>query len=98
MKKLIAELKSANVPTLGISNAFDIALYRLPDGHYELVVFMKLQFFFKNNHPHIWKAHEEEQFMEEWQQSIHDYWGNRIVHDLPSGKTVKLITKKRVAH
>lgn len=91
MKKLIAEQKSINAPRLGIKNAFDTALYQLPDGHYELVVFMKLQFFFKNNRPHTWKSHEEEQFMEEWQQSIHDFWGNRIIHELPSGKTVKLV-------
>lgn len=91
MKNLIANQKSASIPGLGIRNAFDISLYRLPDGHYELVVFMKLQFFFKNNHPHTWSNHEEDRFMEQWQKSIHDFWGNRIIHNLPSGKTVKLI-------
>ena len=91
MKKLVAELKSARIATMDIDNAFDLSLYQLPNGHYELVVFMKLQFFFKNNHPHIWQIHEEEQFIAEWQQAIHDVWGNKVIHTLPSGSTVTLI-------
>lgn len=91
MKKLIAELKSARIETLDINNAFDLRLYQLPDGHYELMVFMKLQFFFKDNHPHIWDTHEEDSFIEQWQQSIHDAWGNKIIHSLPQGNAVTLI-------
>lgn len=91
MKKLVAEQKSARIHSMDIDNAFDLALYQLPDGHYELVVFMKLQFFFKHNHPHSWENHEEDQFIVEWQQAIHDVWGNKIIHTLPKGSTVMLI-------
>jgi hypothetical protein len=90
MKKCIAELKSARIESIDIDNAFDLTLYQLPDGHYELVVFMKLQFFFKDNHPHNWQVHEEDQFIDQWQQSIHEVWGNRVIHTLPTGYTVKL--------
>ena len=91
MKKHIAQLKSARIETLDINNAFDLTLYQLPDGHYELVVFMKLQFFFKNNHPHSWETYEEDQFIQDWQQAIHDVWGNKDIHTLPSGSKVKLV-------
>ena len=91
MKKRIAELKSARIQSMDIDNAFDLSLYQLPNGHYELVVFMKLQFFFKNNHPHFWETHEEDHFIQEWQQSIHDVWGNRNIHTLPSGNDVMLV-------
>jgi hypothetical protein len=91
MKKLIAEQKSARIHSMDIDNAFDLALYQLPDGHYELVVFMKLQFFFKHNHPHFWENHEEERFIQEWEQAIHEVWGNKVIHALPQGSTVMLI-------
>ena len=91
MKKRIAELKSARIESLDIDNAFDLALYQLLDGHYELVVFMKLQFFFKDNRPHSWETHEEDHFIDQWQQSIHDVWGNKVIHTLPSGFMVNLV-------
>jgi hypothetical protein len=90
MKKLIAEQKSARIESMDIDNAFDLSLYQLPDGHYELVVFMKLQFFFKNNHPHRWERDEEDQFIHEWQNVIHDVWGDKIIHSLPAGNAVTL--------
>lgn len=90
MKKLIAELKSARIESMDIDNAFDLSLYQLPDGHFELAVHMKLQFFFKDNHPHRWDGNEEDQFIHEWQNAIHDVWGNRVIHSLPAGNTVML--------
>jgi hypothetical protein len=91
MRKRIAELKSARIDSLDINNAFDLALYQLPDGHYELLVFMKLQFFFKDNGPHNWESHEEDQFIEQWRQAVHDVWGNKTIHTLPSGSNITLI-------
>lgn len=90
MKKLVAEQKSARIDSLDIDNAFDLSLYQLPDGHYELVVFMKLQFFFKHNHPYRWERNEEDQFIHEWQNIIHDVWGNKVIHSLPTGHRVTL--------
>ena len=91
MKKLIAELKSARIQSMDIDNAFDLSLYQLPDDHYELIVFMKLQFFFKDNETHVWQCHEEDPFIEDWHQAIHDAWGNKLIHTLPSGSKVMLI-------
>jgi len=91
MKKQIAHLGSARIETLDINNAFDLILYQLPDGHYELVVFMKLQFFFENDHPHFWETHEEDQFMQDWQIAIHEVWGNKTIHTLESGRDIKLV-------
>jgi len=90
MKKIIAELKSARIDTMDINNAFDLRLYQLPDGNYELVVFMKLQFFFKDNHPHQWEDTEQDRFIRDWQDAIHKFWGNKIIHALPAGETVWL--------
>jgi len=96
MKKQIAFLKSARIETLDINNAFDLTLYQSPDGHYELVVFMKLQFFFKDNHPHFWEKHEEDQFIKDWERAIHESWGNKIIHTLPSGSDLKLVFEFQV--
>ena len=90
MKTLVKALKSARVETLDINNAFDLSLYQLPDGHYELVVFMKLQFFFSDDHPHTWESHEEDSFILNWQQAIHDVWGNKIIHTVSSGENVTI--------
>lgn len=90
MKILIAEQKSARISDLGINNAFDLSLYQMLDGHYVLEVFMKIQFFFKDNHPHIWFENEEEQFIDNWQKIIHEFWGDKIIHSLPSGEDVTL--------
>ena len=91
MKKLVAEQKSARIETLNINNAFDLSLYQRRDGHFELVVFMKLQFLFKNNHPHVWEKHEQDSFIAQWQQAIHEVWGNKIVHTLDSGEHVAIV-------
>ncbi|MGD8569400.1 MAG: hypothetical protein PVJ39_15045 [Gammaproteobacteria bacterium] len=90
MRTLIAKLESARIESMDINNAFDLSLFQLPHGHYELVVFMKLQFFFKDSHPHRWERHEQDQFIHEWQNVIHDVWGNKIIHSLPAGNTVRL--------
>lgn len=90
MKTLLAELKSARVTMLDIHNAFDLRLYQNPSGDYEIVVCMKLQFFFENNHPHQWDEIEENIFIMEWEQNIHEIWGNKILKTYPDGGKLSL--------
>ena len=90
MKKLISQLKSARIESMDINNAFDLSLYQLPDGNYELSVLMKLQFFFTDNHPHYWEGNEQDCFILEWQDAIQEFWGNKIIHILPAGNSIKL--------
>jgi len=90
MKKLISELKAARIESMDINNAFDLSLYRLPDSNFELSVFMKLQFFFSDNHPHRWEDHEQDRFIQDWQVAIQEFWGDKIIYTLPAGNTIKL--------
>ncbi len=44
--KLIAHEGDVTAGALSVNDAYDLTLYELPNGDYELVLFMKLQFFF----------------------------------------------------
>lgn len=45
---LIASEGDITAGALQANDAYDLSLYRMPNGSYELVVFMKLQFFFES--------------------------------------------------
>ena len=48
-RKLVHSENDIKAGILKVEDAYDLKLYLLPSGHYELVVFMKLQFFFEES-------------------------------------------------
>ena len=65
VKELIHSEKDITAGSLKVRDAFDIRLYKLPSGDYELEVFMKVQFFFEGNALHKWKGGRKVSFRED---------------------------------
>ncbi len=89
-KELIHSEKGITAGALKVDDAFDIRLYKLASGDYELEVFMKLQFFFEGNALSKWKDSEKSLFVKNWERDIKKAWGNKRIRTLPSGKQVML--------
>ena len=89
MRRLIAKEKRVRAYPLDINNAFDLHLYQFTKtSNYQLIVFMKLQFFFYNNDPHFWTVEECEEFVQEWEFHVKEAWGNKVLMELSDGKKV----------
>ena len=91
-EKVIASEKDVTV-TIGSSSthdAFDIYLVKLTDGNYTLIIFMKIQFFFKDGSGGKWISLEKSDFVRKWQLRVKDTWGGRTLKILDSGKTINL--------
>lgn len=87
---LIEKKTSVTAGALKVSDAYDLSLSKMPSGDYEIMVFMKIQFFFKNNTPYVWKPFERTQFMKDWESAIRKSWGGRILKRLSTGNKVFL--------
>ena len=91
MKTLVAKQKGVRAYPLDIKNAFDLKLYRYnATANYQLVVFMKIQFFFYDNDPHLWTEQEADRFIEAWDEQVKEAWGGKTLMQLESGETVYL--------
>lgn len=73
---------------LWFGDGFDLSLVKRSTGDYELVVFMKLQFFFENQGNQRWTATEKTQFVNNWEKAIKGAWGGRVLKNLSGGKKV----------
>ena len=71
-------------------NNYDLYLAKLKSGHYKLIVFMKLQFFFEDDHGLKWAAAAKTKFVNDWKTSVKKKWGTRVIKPLSGGKTVTL--------
>ncbi len=89
-KKLIHSEKDITAGTLKVNDAFDIRLYEISSGDYELEVFMKVQFFFKGSALQKWTGAEKSLFVKNWERDIKKAWGNKNIKTLGSGKHVTL--------
>jgi hypothetical protein len=93
-EKLVARTRDFRAGTIGIkgvNDAYDLYLAGLPDGNYVLIVFMKVQFFFKDSGNEKWSHSEKISFVENWKQIIQNSWGkNRVVKTLKNGKKVSI--------
>lgn len=102
-----AALKSAKVATtpvklafesdvtagdLSANDAYDLTLWRMPNGDLELEIFMKLQFFFESGSGGDWTAAERTSFMSDWKTAIQTAWGQRSLKRLKNGRHVHLRT------
>lgn len=89
-KELILSEKNITSGSLKVNDAFDLRLYKLVSGNYELEVFMKVQFFFEGNALHKWTGAEKSLFVKTWERDIKKAWGNKKIKTLGSGKHVTL--------
>jgi len=75
---------------LSANDAYDLELWKLPNGDFELVIFMKIQFFFEAGPGGEWAVAEKQKFMSEWKTAITTAWSSRNVKALKSGRRVHL--------
>ncbi len=62
----------------------------MPSGKFELVLFMKLQFFFEAGSGGKWTDQEPKKFMKDWEIVVKNYWSGRKIHQTKKGKDVSL--------
>jgi hypothetical protein len=76
----------------GVDDAYDMYLARQRTGDYLLIVFMKLQFFFRDGYDSNlnWTDNEKIQFVSGWQQAVQNTWGGRTLRQLSNRKRVQL--------
>jgi hypothetical protein len=93
-EKLIASKKDYHSGTIvpgGVHDAYDLYLTQTESGAYLLIVFMKVQFFFKDGKNSKWTTSEKNSFVQNWTTSIKNAWGNkRVIKVLSNGKSVTL--------
>jgi hypothetical protein len=77
---------------LSANDAYDLKLWEMPDGSYDLVLFMKLQFFFEDGDAATgnWTDAEKRKFMSDWGVAVRMAWSGRGIKRLRSGKTVSV--------
>lgn len=89
-RKLVHSENDIKAGILKVEDAYDLKLYLLPSGDYELVVFMKLQFFFEGSKGLAWLESDEVSFVKLWETAIKQSWDNKTFKLLSSGKKVRL--------
>lgn len=72
------------------TEAFTQILYELPNGDFELLIKMKVQFFFKSGSGGSWTAQEKIDFMRDWKVAVSSFWsvGNLVS---PEGRRARLV-------
>lgn len=83
---LLAEEDDVTAGSLRVNDAYDLKLKRLSTGDYELLCFMKLQFFFENSSGVAWTDKEKSKFIKDWEVAIKSAWSGRIIKTLPVSK------------
>jgi len=84
-------IRAGSVIPGGVRKAYNLYLVKNSIGNYILIVFMKVQFFFKNGDMKEWSDSEKNIYVQQWVSSIRNSWGNnRVIKTLPDGKTVKI--------
>lgn len=87
---LIHQESDITAGALKVNDAYDLKFRRKVSGDYEVIVFMKIQFFFTGSGAHIWTAFEKTQFMKNWEKEIKKAWGGKILKILSTTKKVYL--------
>lgn len=87
---LLACERRVTAGTLTVNDAYDLLLYRLPDGHFEVVVFMKLQFFFEPGPGGDWTQAQQQRYVRDWRAAIESVWGGHRIHRTACGRSVAL--------
>jgi hypothetical protein len=87
---LIASEGDITGGALKANDAYDLSLYRMPNGSFEVVLFMKLQFFFESGAGGDWTEAEEKKFVRDWRVAVQSAWSGRNIHVTASGKSVSI--------
>ena len=87
---LITQESDITAGALKVNDAYDLKFRKRSTGDYEVIVFMKLQFFFENSGTNIWTAFEKKQYMKNWEKEIKKAWGGRTLKILSTTKKVYL--------
>jgi hypothetical protein len=91
-EKLIAQednIRAGSVIPGGVRKAYNLYLAKNSTSNYILIVFMKVQFFFRNGVDTKWTDSEKNIYVQQWKSSICSAWGNnRVIKTLADGKTV----------
>lgn len=85
-----SDVRAGTIGICGVNDAFDLYLAKLKNGNYNLIVFMKVQFYFTNGDGGNWMRAEMVQFVNDWKFAIKNKWGNKIIKALISTKKVFL--------
>jgi hypothetical protein len=88
--RVVASEGDITAGALRANDAYDLTLYQMPDGSYELVLFMKLQFFFESGSGGDWTPAEKARFISDYQIAVNNAWSGRRIKRLKSGKHVSV--------
>lgn len=89
-EKIIEQENGITGGVLKINDAFDLLLVQLVNGNYELRLFMKLQFYFKDDGINRWLKADKEKFITNWEKRVRTIWGGHVLKVLSSGKSIHL--------
>jgi hypothetical protein len=71
-------------------SAYDLSLVRFPNGDLELVLFMKLQFFFEDGPGGAWSEAARSKYVKDWVVAVTNAWSGRRLRTLKGGKSVSV--------
>lgn len=89
-EKLIAKERDITGGVLKINDAYDLFLLQKPSGDYELRLFMKVQFFFKDDGINRWSKSGKQTFIKSWEKTVRQIWDGHVLKVLSGNKQVKL--------
>lgn len=70
----------------GVNNAYDLYLIQNDcSNNYYLIIYMDLQFIFKDTRDNEWSNYEKTTFVEEFKKEIQDVWGGKLIKTLEDG-------------
>jgi len=94
--QMIATEADVTAGELKVNDAYDLTLLKKPDGNYELQLFMKIQFFFKDDGISRWNKLQQQAFITNWESIIRNSWDNIVIRVLSAGETVALKLKFQI--
>ncbi len=61
------DVRAGSIGICGVNDAFDLYLVKLTSGDYKLILFMKIQFFFKDGNGGKWTHGGKVNFVNDWE-------------------------------
>lgn len=75
---------------LRANDAYDLELWKYPNGDIALVLFMKVQFFFEKGSGGDWTPQQKKAFMFNWRTAVSTAWNRPNLKRLKNGRHVSL--------
>ena len=89
-EKIIEQESGITGGVLKINDAFDLSLVQLINGNYELRLFMKLQFYFKDDGINRWLNNDKNTFITNWEKRVRSIWDGHTLKVLSNGRGINL--------